>query len=260
MILRGLNLRWLAPVCLVFGVVLVSGLSGAGAQDSEDGHDHDHDHSDLVHHEHFTPPGGEDAWPPRPVGAPELQPADPMTSAERGSANTNRNAVGTNQRFPNAAGEATIAPPSAVIEDPEVIAALGTDFSPVSVSEAQQGKYDSIGRTWTWFSRSNNQTVVVEEDVDGSPIVSAIDASDMQPIISNQERVLAHDIGMDWLLNNGFPEAEGLQGLSIRALDDGEFYDVRMAYVTFATDNFADPTHSVLVDLTNLTAVSGRSL
>lgn len=227
----------------------------------------EHDHSDLAHHDHYTPPGDERDWPPRPVGAGPLQEANPIAADAIGGPNPGNpialNAVGGRASAAagaNDASDAIAAVIPAGVNNRELSDALGADFSLISHAEARQGKYDSIGQRWTWFSRSNNQTVVVIENQDGSLAVERLSASEMQPIISRQERVWAHEIGMAWLLDNGFEEAVGLNGTSIRALDDGDFYDVRMAYVTFATDNFADPTHSVLVDLTNLVAVSGRSL
>lgn len=235
------SLRWLAPVFLLLAALTTFALSGAfsgSAADAQAGIDP----SDLEHHDRFTGPGGEAEWPPRPVGATSaLQPADPGSL---------RAAPGT--------GADEVAP--AAQSNAEVVAALGADFSLISVTEPQQGKYDYVGPTWVWFSRSNNQTVVAEEKQDGTLVVDILGITEVQPIISDPEEALAHTLGLEWLLANGFPEAAGLQGTAIRALDGGEFYEVRMAYVTFATDNFADPTHSTLVDLTNEVVVSGRSM
>lgn len=238
------------------GAMVAFGIWSIGLGNSADAQNgHEHDHSDLVHHDNFTPPGNREDWPPRPVGAGPLKQANPIAAAAIGGPND------PNPRALDAIGATAIVDvaPEAV-GNPELLAALGDDFTLISHAEGQVGKYDSIGERWTWFSRSLNQTVIAELKDDGSFAIDILAIDEMQPILSRPERNWAAEIGMDWLLNNGFPEAAGLEGTAIRALDEGKFHDVRMAYVTFATDNFADPTHSVLVDLTNLVAVSGRSL
>jgi len=226
-----------------------------GGNTADAQHGHDHDHSDLVHLEDFTPPGKKDNWPPRPVNAGPLREANPIAARAIGGPNE-PNPVAL--RAIGAAAVVDVAPGAE--DNPEILAALGEEFSIISHAKARQGKYDSVGERWTWFSRSNNQTVIAEDQGDGFLVVETLKPNEMQPIISRPERLWAAEIGMEWLLANGFPEAAGLEGTAIRALPEEGFYDVRMAYVTFATDNFADPTHSVLVDLTNLVAVSGRSL
>lgn len=241
------NLRWLAPVLLLLGALTTFALSGAlggSTADAQDGHDH----SDLEHADRYTGPGEEAEWPPRPLGAAPLEPADPTTSVASRPGETSLDDGFFIDLTP-------AAPVSA-----EITAAIGSDYLLISHTTEQQGKYDYVGPIWTWFSRDNNQTVVAEQKQDGTVVVDVLAASEFQPIISNQEVDQAAALGMIWLLENGFPEAAGLQGTAIRALNHGEFYEVRMAYVTFATDNFADPTHSTLVDLTNGVVVSGREL
>jgi len=251
----------LVPVWVLLGAVAAFGawsVVGSTTADAQDAHapdGHKHDDSDAMHLKDFTRPGDKGDWPPRPVRAGKLLVAHAIAKGIIGSPDD------VNEIDLAAIDAAAIVDvtPGALI-DFALRLALGSEFSLISHAEPQQGKYDSIGERWTWFSRSANHTIIAELGNDGRLSVEILKAEEMQPILSRPERDWAAEIGKEWLLTNGFPEVEGLQGTAIRALDDGKFYDVRMAYVTFATDNFADPTHSVLVDLTNLVAVSGRSL
>lgn len=233
-----------------FGIWGVVGGTTAHAQDG-----HEHDPSDLAHYKEFTLPAGEIDWPPRPIGAGTLHDAMKVATGAIGNPDE-PNSISLDETEEAAVLDSA---PGARF-DFALLAALGDEFTLISHAEAREGKYDSIGERWTWFSRSTNQTIIAELGSERRVGIEVLPATLMQPILSRPERDWAAEIGMEWLLNNGFPEAAGLHGTAIRALDDGKFYDVRMAYVTYATDDFADPTHSVLVDLTNLAAVSGRSL
>jgi len=237
--IQSVQRRWFAPLVLVIGLGLVltfTAMFGGASANAQGAHDF----SDLKHHDRFTGPGDETAWPPRPVGANSdtERVIDPPSGDSAGM-------LSTSTVFASA---------------PELSAALGDDWIQISESPSRTTKNGFTGAEYTYFSRANNQTVMVIEDETGQFDVTTWDSKLMQPVVSRGERNEAAALGRDWLINNGFPEAADLEGFSIRALNDGEFYDVRMVYVTFATGSFADPTHSALVDMTNLTAVSGRAL
>lgn len=231
--------QWLAPLVLVFGlaaVLVLTGLIGSTSANAQGAHDH----SDLEHHDRFTGPGDKADWPPRPVGA-----------------------TSETQRVADApSGDSLDGPTSvfAIASNADVVAELGTDWILVSESPARQTKNGYTGAEYTFFSRDNNHTIIVIEDQIGQLDVTTWTSEQMQPIVTAAEGAEAADLGRAWLVANGFPEAADLEGFSIRALDDGQFYDVRMVYVTFSTEAFANPTHSTLVDMTNLVAISGRVL
>jgi hypothetical protein len=218
-------------------------LTGDAAAQGQDAH------SDLEHHHGFTGPGDEADWPPRPTGAsesmfdadanlePEVQAAPALRAIEEAAE----------------AAEAAIdhaASMSTPLED-----ALGEDWIHISSVEAKLGKGGSTPSEETYFSRSNNQTVMV---LNGSQVVT-FTPTELQPVVSPAERAEASALGMAWLLEQGH-DADGLEGFGIRALDHGELYPVRMVYVTFATSHFDDPLFSALVDLTNGVVVEGGAL
>lgn len=137
---------------------------------------------------------------------------------------------------------------------PELTAALGSDWVLISSVDAIIGKDGSLPAEDTFFSRSNNQTVLVSDGV-----VATFDADTVQPLIAPVERSEASELGRIWLEDRGH-DLDNLEGFGIRALDHGHLYPVRMVYVTYATSWFDDPVLSALVDLTNGQVLEGGAL
>lgn len=207
------------------------------------------DHSDLEHSHGFTGPGDEADWPPRPTGASES-----MFNADA-NLEPDVQAAPALRALEHAAEAAEAAVNHAAAMSSPLEQALGEDWIHISSVEAKLGKGGSAPSEETYFSRSNNQTVMV---LNGSQVLT-FSPTELQPVVSPAERAEASTLGMAWLIEQDF-DADGLEGFAIRALDHGELYPVRMVYVTFATSHFDDPIFSVLVDLTNGVVIEGGAL
>jgi len=158
-----------------------------------------------------------------------------------------------------AQAEPAEATPEPVVSTDPLAIALGTDWVRISYEEGRGGKDSYTPAEETYFSRSNNQTVIVHL-WPGSTDITTYAPEELQPIVSEAERVTAAEIGRQWLSEQGMTDVEGLEGFAIRAFDGESFYPVRMVYVTYATSWFDDPAFSALIDMTNLTAVEGGRL
>lgn len=235
-------------VLIAFAAMLVSVGAFAVIGDIADAQGHV-DHSDVDHHHGFTARGSETEWPPRPVGSSSMT------------------ATGVGEPSPEVAAQAggvASQPGGEVDPDAETVVdelgrALGRSWVFISSEDSHTGKYDSTPAIDTYFSRTHNQTVLVELWPGGRRITT-YPASEFQPVVGEAERLDSIEIGRNWLLENGYPAAGALEGYVIRALDDGAFYPQRMIYATYSTSFFDDPTHFVLIDMTNLTVIEGGLL
>lgn len=242
------------------------------------------DHSDLEHHHGFTGPGSQENWPPRPTGAGAMNAALdnaelPAPAAAAIARVTDQDSpggiLGGAGPVPGVDGAPAIGDPNAeaapsaeqleaeptaepISDDPLAIA-LGADWVHISTEQYKNGKDGSTPGAETYFSRSNNQTVIVYQ-WPGASEIATFGAADLQPIVSKSESQQASVLGRQWLLDQGLAGVESLEGFSIRALDNGDLHPVRMVYVTYATSWFDDPLYSALVDMTNLVVIEGGSL
>ncbi len=234
-----------ARYSLAAAIIGALGLTGAMVANSEA----EHDHSDLEHHDGFTPPGSEADWPPRPVGA-----NDDLVRVDDDLVPADGDLVWVDD-----VGVVTEAGSADTRLDPALASQLGSDWVHISSELAFVGKDGSLPAVETYFSYDLNQTVMVVTS-ESSNSVETFDASELQPIVAPAETVRATELGRNWLLTQGHDGARNLEGFGIRAFDDGEFYDVRMVYITFGTSGFADPEFNTLVDLTNGVVVEGGAL
>lgn len=239
--------HWQRAVPLLIVVLLtLSALVIGSAFATAQGH---HDHSDVDHHHGFTP-RSEQQWPPRPTGAR----GDMVTI---GDATPGPPAfVSDVAAFP---AQARVQSSAAMPMDQALAEALGEDWIHISSSPAVQGKGDFVPAEETYFSRDLNQTVIASGDPWAQDVFT-FSPEELQPVIAPAETAEAAELGRAWLLERGFTGVEFYEGAGIRAFNDGEFYPTRMVYITFASDGFADPEYSALVDLTNGVVVEGGAL
>ena len=246
------KLHWHAVVLATFSMLASIWLIGmvadlADAQGSGD-------HSDLEHHHGFTGPGGAEDWPPRPVGSGgEMTDADPF--AVPAAAPKMFALQAPEAQADGGAAQAEVPPQMAA----EMVAVLGENWIRISSVAAKSGKDDFNPAEETYFSRDLNQTVIVRQ-WPGGPEILVFAPDELQPVITEPERVEATELGRQWLIARGLTQVESLEGFGIRALDNGELYPVRMVYVTYATSWFDDPIYSALVDLTNGVVIEGGAL
>lgn len=103
------------------------------------------------------------------------------------------------------------------------------------------------------FSRTNNQTVIVNFSGGLVSRVQTFEPTEYQPALHDDEVKESIEIAKNYWLEQGETRVEDpLQGFAIRAFDSNRnFYDGRMAYVTFHANEDVPPSLRTLVNLTN---------
>lgn len=234
-----------ALAALIVGIASATWLWGAaGAQNPrgelvrDDGHDHV---TALDHEGRFTGPG---EWPPRHVAA--------ETDLIRGGVRDDNGEIESRT--------------AQVRLDGRVEAALGDDYmligsdNPISERPgAEKGELDLDRRRTLFFSYTNNQNVMVFAEGNTVLSVETTPAAGGQPPLTNDEAVTAVEIARAHWEQTGDDRIDELTGYGIRALqDNGQVFDVRMAYVSFHVDEDERPELLTYVDLTNGRVTTSR--
>lgn len=250
---------------LVGAVALIALLSGLWSSVSADtiadrAHEHAHDHGDhastLDHNGRFTGPQVE--WPPRhrdakdakgirvtdikgnvdEIYATQFAIQNPQVAAELGEHFT---------------VSATIDMESALGEGSDDVAAAQ---SPYGSSGDKYGPQDT--QRITFFSYDENQTV--HADVRNGEVVSyeTVPATVEQPALIDVEQERAIAIARSWWEAQNNDRVDDLEGFAIRAFEgNGDFFPVRMVYVSFHPTQLDKPELLTMVDLTNEVVTDG---
>ncbi len=231
----------IAVVTVVGAIALGGQWAGAQPGDDVDPEHGDHYHAaDLANQNRFTGQG--EVWPPRPdgAGAPRSLPiAEPRYDDDPIIAD-----IATDGRVAELLGEQW------------TVLAIG----PAAVNGKGAGAAAGQGRIQiTFFSRSTNQSVIV--DVTGRRVadVATVDPAVEQLPLNPEEKADAVDIARRYWLDAGETSVDNLEGFAIQAYQPGgSLYDVRMAYVSFHVDADSRPELLAWVDLTNEVVTEAR--
>lgn len=187
----------------------------------------------------------EQTWPPQPKGI--------------------KNAV---QRGGPAAAEARAAGPESRFGEVELrgggrddfVAALGRQYTRVSVTDLHDKSGKKPGSRYTYFSRSRNATVQVLFDGNDITAVQSIPAVEYQPEIVDEESAEAIRLARSHFLNLGRPRVAALKGYAILAYrPEGKgFYDSRVLYVSFHARDDSPPQLVAWVDLSSQSVLKYR--
>ncbi len=229
------------------GGAVLTGTSLVGAAANDNTHTHeagvDPDHgnhyhaADLNGEGRFSAQG--DVWPPRPdgAGAPtRIQQAEPGYNSEP-------LAVRGAER-------------SAVDEH------LGERWDVLEIAEGVsggKGQSDRSRQVVTYFSYDLNQSVQVEMRGANATDIKIIEPSRAQLPLNPNEKARAVEIARAHWADQGQSAVNDLEGFSIQAFQpDGQFYGVRMVYVSFHENADTRPDFLTWVDLSNETVADSK--
>jgi len=258
---RGLHVA-LSLIGAVAFLAVLSGLwSSVSADDiSSRAAEHSHDHGDhaatLDHNGRFTGPQVE--WPPRhrdatnvsgvaisdvasnvdEIYATQFAARDSLIAAELGDDYTVSAAID----METAIGAGSTAARSAQSRS----ASVGDKYGPSDTHRI------------TFFSYAENQTV--HADVRNGEVVSyeTVPATVEQPALIEIEQDRAIAIARSWWKAQNNDRIDELEGFAIRAFQgNGDFFPVRMVYVSFHVSQTEKPELLTMVDLTNEVVTDG---
>lgn len=194
------------------------------------GHVHDH---------------GDQTWPPQPPGRTKVKDkSDPNIERNRQAKQHTRFAQ-LEQAIPAGSQLAQI---------------LGRNFRRVSITDETDKEGTQSPSRFTYFSQDNNLTVEVLFDGSSIQSVKAIEASEYQPEITDEEIADAVQLARAHFLSLGLSRVQTLKAYGILAYrPEGKgFYDSRVIYVSFHAGDDAPPEMIAWVDLTHQTILNAR--
>ncbi len=226
---------------------MLAGTSLVGAAANDDAHTHaqgvDPEHGNHYHAADLNGAGRfsaqGDVWPPRPdgAGAPtRIQQAEPAYNG------------------------APLARQGA--ERSTVAEHLGERWAVLEIAEGVsdgKGQSDRSRQVVTYFSYDMNQSVRVEMRGANVTDVKTIDPSQAQLPLNPDEKARAIDIARAHWNEQSESAVNDLEGFSIQAFQpDGQFFGVRMVYVSFHENADARPDFLTWVDLSNETVADSK--
>jgi|GEM_PF-689199 len=259
---RGLTVA-LSLVGAVALLALMSGLwSSVSADDiNSRAAEHAHDHGDhaatLDHNGRFT--GPQVQWPPRHRDATNIKgvavsDVDSNVDEVYATQFALRNSLVADELGDQYTVSATV--------DLETALGESAPQARTALSRSGGGAADKYGpkdtHRITFFSYSENQTV--HADVRNGEVVSyeTVPASVEQPALIEIEQERAIAIARSWWEAQNNDRIGALEGFAIRAFEgNGDFFPVRMVYVSFHVDQTSKPELLTMVDLTNEVVTDG---
>lgn len=247
-----------AVVLLALATGLWSSVSADDIASRADEHAHDHgDHaSTLDHNGRFTGPQVE--WPPRHRDASDIG-AVPVTDLD-----SNVDEVYATQfALRDEVVAAEIGGRYAVSSAIDMESAFGAGSTQARTAQSRSSSAgDKYGpadtHRITIFSYENNQTV--HADVTNGRVVSyeTVPAAVEQPALIETEQDQAIAIARSWWEAQNNERIDALEGFAIRAFQsNGDYFPVRMVYVSFHLSQTDKPELLTMVDLTNEIVTDG---